>query len=110
MMSLDDIARVWNGDMNSARERAASATVPMAETALSCLFRLGAQNGTYTEVGAVRRRHLLDGPTLTKSQLIEIAPEFGLNAEAAQLDWQALRSRPFSHPLLLILNNGNAVI
>jgi subfamily B ATP-binding cassette protein HlyB/CyaB len=109
-MSLDDMARVWNGDMNSARERAASATVPMAETVLSCLFRLGAQNGTYTEVGAVRRRHLLDGTTLTKSQLIEIAPEFGLNAEAAQLDWQALRSRPFSHPLLLILNNGNAVI
>jgi ATP-binding cassette subfamily B protein len=43
-------------------------------------------------------------------QVIEIAPEFGLKEEVAQLDWQALQTRAFSHPLLLILNNNNAVI
>ena len=30
--------------------------VVSAETALACLFRLGAQNGVYAEIGAVRRR------------------------------------------------------
>ena len=27
-----------------------------------------------------------------------------------RLDWEGLHSRPFAHPLLLVLNNGNAVI
>jgi subfamily B ATP-binding cassette protein HlyB/CyaB len=80
------------------------------ETALSCLFRLGAQHGVYAEVGAVRRRHLLDEDVLAASQLAAIAPEFGLKAEYARLDWQALRSRTFSHPFLLILNNTNVVM
>jgi len=64
----------------------------------------------YAEVGAVRRRHLLEDSALKMSQLIEVAPEFGLKAEYVQIDWQALRTRPFSHPLLLILNNSNVVI
>src|SRR2546423_9682760 len=85
-------------------------SVASAETALSCLFRLAAQNGVYAEVGMVRRRHLVEDASLKTSQLIEIAPEFGLKAEAAQLDWQALRTRPFSHPLLLVLNTTNVVI
>src|SRR5438874_9271186 len=96
--------------MNTARARDMLNSVASAETALSCLFRLAAQNGVYAEVGTVRRRHLLEDASLKMSQLIEIAPEFGLKAEAAQLDWQALRTRPFSHPLLLILNNTNVVI
>jgi ATP-binding cassette subfamily B protein len=84
--------------------------VASAETALLCLFRLAAQNGVYAEVGAVRRRHLLDDATLPTSQLIEIAPEFGLAAEQVRLDWRALQTRAFSHPLLLILNNSNVVM
>ena len=50
------------------------------ETALTCLFRLGAQNGTYAEVGTVRRRHLLDRPTLTISEFGQLAP--GPHAQA----------------------------
>jgi len=67
------------------------------------------QNGVYAEIGAVRRRNLIEGDTLPVSRLIEVAGEFGLAAERAVLDWPALRSRPFSHPFLLLLNNGNAV-
>ena len=32
--------------------------VVFSETALTCLFRLGAQNGVYAEIRAVRRRNL----------------------------------------------------
>ena len=81
-----------------------------ADTALSCLFKLGAQNGVYTEVGPVRQRHLVDSDTLQPSQLIDIALEFGLKAEPTQLDWKALQSQTFTHPLLLILKNGNVAI
>jgi len=80
------------------------------ETALSCLFRLGVQNGVYAEVQAVRRRNLLDGETLPAGRLIELTHEFGLTGERERLDWQELRTRPFSHPLLLILDNTNVII
>src|SRR5690242_6384015 len=81
-----------------------------AETALACLFRLGAQNGVYAEIGAVRRRHLINGDELPVARLVELAAEFGLRAERARFDWEALRGTPFSHPILLLLDNGNAVI
>jgi ATP-binding cassette subfamily B protein len=74
------------------------------------LFRLGVQNGIYAEIGAVRRRKLIEGETMPLSRLIEIAEDFGLAAERAVLDWQSLGTRPFSHPLLLVLNNSNVVI
>ena len=45
--------------------------VASTETALSCLFRLGVQQGVYAEIGAVRRRNLIEGDTITLSRLIE---------------------------------------
>jgi ATP-binding cassette, subfamily B, bacterial HlyB/CyaB len=81
-----------------------------SETGLACLFRLGVQNGVYAEVGAVRRRALLDAAVLPAARLAQVAGEFGLAAEAARLDWGELRSRPFSHPVVLVLKNTNAVI
>ncbi|HEY1300073.1 MAG TPA: cysteine peptidase family C39 domain-containing protein, partial [Stellaceae bacterium] len=80
------------------------------ETGLSCLFRLGIQNAVYADIGAVRRRNAIDDETLPPSRLAALAAEFGLKAESAQLDWQALNTRSFSHPLILLLTNGNAVI
>lgn len=80
------------------------------ETGIACLFRLGAQNGVYAESGAVRRRNLLEGDMLSVQRLASIAGEFGLSANPVRLDWSALRRGPFSHPLVLILKNGNAVI
>src|SRR6185312_9216256 len=39
----------------------AAAAVASCETGLACLFRLGVQNGVYAEIGAVRRRTLIEG-------------------------------------------------
>src|SRR5215469_17362300 len=71
---------------------------------------MGVQNGIYTEIGAVRRRNLMDGERVPVGRLIEIAGEFGLEAKLGHLDWQTLLSTPFSHPILLVLDNGNAVV
>ena len=84
--------------------------VVACETGFSCLFRLGVQNAVYADIGAVRRRNLVDGPTLPIARLAALAGEFGLSAQRARLDWQALHTRPFAHPLVLILANSNAVI
>ena len=84
--------------------------VVSSETALACLFRLGAQNGVYAEVGAVRRRNLIEGDSVPVSRLVELAGEFGLRAERARFDWDGLRTTPFSHPILLLLDNKNVVV
>ncbi|MBV8774498.1 MAG: peptidase domain-containing ABC transporter [Deltaproteobacteria bacterium] len=96
--------------LTAAKSSGGVAPAASADTALSCLFRLGAQNGTYAEIEAVRRRHLIDGVTITVSQLVEVAPEFGFKAEYARLDWQVLRTRAFTQPLLLVLDNTNVVV
>src|SRR5437660_1186725 len=88
----------------------AAGDVVSTETALACLFRLGAQNGVYAEIGAVRRRNLIEGDTLPVARLVELAGEFGLRAERVRLDWDGLRNTPFSHPILLLLDNKNAVV
>jgi subfamily B ATP-binding cassette protein HlyB/CyaB len=93
----------------AAPERAGDALVA-CETGFSCLFRLGVQNAVYADIGAVRRRNLVDGPTMPIARLAALAGEFGLSAQRARLDWQALHTRPFAHPLVLILANSNAVI
>ena len=66
-----------------------------AETALACLFWRDAQNGVYAEIGAVRRRNLIEGDTLPASRLVELAGEFGLRAERARFDWDGLSTTPF---------------
>jgi ATP-binding cassette, subfamily B, bacterial HlyB/CyaB len=102
--------------MTIATIKDASATASPAgdavrcETALACLFRLGAQNGIYAEVGAVRRRNLIDGESVSVARLVDLAGEFGLHAERARLDWDSLSSTPFSHPILLLLKNRNVVV
>ena len=95
--------------MFRAKQRTAAPTTASAETALICLFKLGAQNGHFAEIGSVRRRHLLEGDTIELAKLTEVASEFGLEAKIAQLDWRALQKRRFTHPLLLILNNDNVI-
>jgi ATP-binding cassette subfamily B protein len=94
----------------STTNESAPGEVVSSETALACLFRLGAQNGVYAEIGAVRRRNLIEGDTLPVARLVELAAEFGLRAERVRLDWEGLRNTPFSHPILLLLDNKNAVV
>jgi ATP-binding cassette subfamily B protein len=79
------------------------------DTGLACLFRLGVQNGIYAEVGAVKRRNLIEGEKMTVARLIAVAGEFGLSARRAHFDWQGLTTTAFGHPLLLLLDNGNVV-
>jgi ATP-binding cassette, subfamily B, bacterial HlyB/CyaB len=100
---------VASPDVAAAPDRAGDAVVA-CETGFSCLFRLGIQNAVYADIGAVRRRNLVDGATLPIARLAALAGEFGLSAQRARLDWQALHTRPFAHPLVLILANANAVI
>ena len=67
-------------------DEGAPGKVVSSETALACLFRLGAQNGVYAEIGTVRRRNLIEGDSLPVARLVELAGEFGLRAERVRLD------------------------
>jgi ATP-binding cassette, subfamily B, bacterial HlyB/CyaB len=94
-----------------AAGRDETAAVPVScETGLACLFRLGVQAGIYADVDAVRRRNIIDGPTVPVTSLAALAGEFGLAAVPVRLDWQALTTGTFAHPLILVLANTNAVV
>jgi hypothetical protein len=57
---------IINGTPNTA-----PAALVSSETGLACLFRMGVQNGVYAEIGAVRRRNLIDGERMPVAQLAE---------------------------------------
>jgi len=83
--------------------------VASRDTAISCLVRLGAQNGVNLEIESVRRRADLDGETITISRLIKLADECGLPLEWIRLDWQGLKTTGFSQ-LLIFRENTNCVV
>src|SRR6267378_6473682 len=83
--------------------------VASRDTAISCLVRLGAQNGADLEIETVRRRADLDGDTITVSRLIKLADECGLQLEWIRLDWQGLKKTGFSQ-LLIFRENTNCVV
>ena len=84
--------------------------VASREMAISCLARLGAQNGIDIEIETVRRRTARDGDSLTVSRLIKLADEFGLQAEWSRLDWHGLKTTGFNRALLVFWANSNAVV
>jgi ATP-binding cassette subfamily B protein len=90
-------------------DRPSAAFGVSVDIALGCLFSLGMQNGRYAEVGAVKRRNLIEGERVTVARLITLAGEFGLSARRAHFDWQGLTTTAFTHPILLLLDNGNVV-
>ena len=83
--------------------------VASRDTAISCLVRLGAQNGVNLQIETVRRRAGLDSDTITVSRLIELADECGLQLEWIRLDWQGLKTTGFSQ-LLIFRENTNCVV
>src|SRR5215831_5009603 len=83
--------------------------VASRDTAISCLVRLGAQNGVDLDIESVRRRADLDGDTITVSRLIRLADECGLPLEWIRLDWQGLKTAGFSQ-LLIFRENTNCVV
>jgi Peptidase C39 family len=84
--------------------------VASRETAISCLVRLGVENGIDIEIDTVRRRTASDGNGLTVSRLIELADEFGLQAKWSRLDWHGLKTTGFSRALLVFWTNSDAVL
>jgi len=83
--------------------------VASRDTAISCLVRLGAQNGVSLQIETVRRRAGLDGDTITVSRLIKLGDECGLPLEWIRLDWQGLKKAGFSQ-LLIFRENTNCVV
>jgi hypothetical protein len=79
------------------------------DAAFSCLLKLGGRSGG-SEAEAVKGRNVVNGETLPISRLIELAADLGLKAEHARLDWQCLQSLGLSHPLLVLLKNGNVIL
>jgi ATP-binding cassette subfamily B protein len=89
----------------------ADAAAPVScDTGLACLFRLGVQAGSYADIDAVKRRNSVDDASVSLARLAALAGEFGLAAVPARLDWQGLTTGTFSHPLILVLANTNAVV
>jgi Peptidase C39 family len=83
--------------------------VASRDTAISCLVRLGTQNGVNLEIETVRRLADLDGDTITVSRLIRLADECGLPLEWIRLDWQGLKTAGLSQ-LLIFRENTNCVV
>jgi peptidase C39-like protein len=83
--------------------------VASRDTAISCLVRLGAQNGVNLEIETVRDRAGLDGDTIAVSRLIKLADECGLPLEWIRLDWQGLKTTGFSQ-LLIFREDTNCVV
>jgi hypothetical protein len=91
--------------------RTESLREPLAsrDTAISCLVRLGAQNGVNLQIETVRARASTDGDTITVSRLIKLADECGLQLEWIRLDWEGLITTGFSE-LLIFRENTNCVV
>jgi hypothetical protein len=91
--------------------RTESLREPLAsrDTAISCLVRLGAQNGVNLQIEAVRERASTDGDTITVSRLIKLADECGFQLEWVRLDWQGLNTTD-SGELLIFRENTNCVV
>jgi hypothetical protein len=91
--------------------RTESLREPLAsrDTAISCLVRLGAQNGVNLQIETIRERASTDGDTITASRLMKLAIECGLRLEWVRLDWQGLNTTGFSE-LLIFRENTNCVV
>ena len=83
--------------------------VASRDTAISCLVRLGTQNGVNLQIETVRERASTDGDTITVSRLIKLADECGLRLKWVRLDWQGLNTTGFSE-LLIFRENTNCVV
>jgi len=79
-------------------------------TAISCLARLSVQNGGAARIEATRGSIDLAGETLPLSRLVELAAEFGLQAEPIELDWQGLKTAVFARPLLIVRKNTDVAV
>jgi hypothetical protein len=83
--------------------------VASRDTALACLAQLGVKNGLGPAVAAAHRGDD-SGGSLPIARLIELAGDFGLQAEHARVDWQGLHTMGYADPILVLLRNTNVAI
>jgi hypothetical protein len=84
--------------------------VASRDTALACLAQLGVKNGLGPAVAAAHRGDDSGGGSLPIARLIELAGDFGLQAEHARVDWQGLHTMGYDNPILVLLKNTNVAI
>lgn len=83
--------------------------VASCHTVMACLARLNSENGA-APLEADQRGGDLGGETLSLSRVVELAAEFGFRAERAELDWSGLKATGFTHPILVLRKDNDAVI
>jgi hypothetical protein len=81
-----------------------------SETAISCLILLSTQFGDHDDTENVRSRQQFRGATLSISELIELANDFGFRAQYNRRDWPWLQLAVATKPILLLLKNGNTIV
>ena len=84
--------------------------VASCDTAISCLARLSAQNGGAARIEAARGSIDLANETVSLSRFVELAAEFGLQAQWTELDWQGLKTIASAQPLLVVRNDAEVVV
>jgi hypothetical protein len=81
-----------------------------SETVLSCLTLLNTRFDAQVDIENVRSRQQSRGATLSISELIELANDFGLRAKYIRCEWPWLQLAVATQPILLLLRNGNAIV
>jgi hypothetical protein len=80
------------------------------ETAVSCLALLRSQISSDVDTKILRSPEQVHGPTLAISELLELANDFGFEAQYIHRDWPWLQLALTTRPILLLLKNGNMIV
>jgi hypothetical protein len=83
--------------------------VVSGDTAIACLVLLSSQVSGDADIDEARSRWRLHD-TLTLSELIEAAGDFGFRAQYTHRNWTWLQQTIGRLPLILILKNSNAIV
>ena len=81
-----------------------------SETAVSCLALLRSQISSDVDTKILPSRQQVHGPTLAISELLELANDFGFEAQYIHRDWPWLQLALTTRPILLLLKNGNMIV
>jgi hypothetical protein len=83
--------------------------VASSDTVVACLSRLNSVDGA-APIEADQRVSDLGTKTIPLSRVVRLAAEFGFQAEPTELDWAGLKATGFTHPILVLRKDNDAVI
>jgi hypothetical protein len=86
-----------------------SEPVASCDTVTACLTQLNSQNGA-EPVAADEACGDLEGQPIPLSRVAELAAAFGFSAQWNELDWAGLKATGFTHPILVLRKDNDAVI